>query len=154
MGTTVTSGGQVLFSQQWLWQLPTKKFRECHTKCQVPSLLGSWSPEHHGNGSSGQLPAQPGSSCLCSGHIVLSFPCHLHLFNPGFLRTCEHVTLSVSQEDNSRQGKTDQVQMDPRDSELAAGMGCNRHGRRESRARQGLKDSSRPLCQWPEGTEG
>lgn len=46
----------------------------------------------------------------------------------GFLRTCEHVTLSVSQEHNSRQTKTDQVQTDPRNREPAAGMGCSRQG--------------------------
>lgn len=29
VGATVT--GRALFSQQWLWWLPTRKFRECHT---------------------------------------------------------------------------------------------------------------------------
>lgn len=31
MGATVTSGGQMLCSQQWLRWLPTGKFREQHT---------------------------------------------------------------------------------------------------------------------------
>lgn len=30
VGATVTSGGEALFSQQWLWWLPTRKFWECH----------------------------------------------------------------------------------------------------------------------------
>lgn len=64
MGATVTSGGQVLFSQQWLQWLPTRKFREQHTKYQVPSVLGSWRPEHHGNGSSGKLTAWSGKQLL------------------------------------------------------------------------------------------
>lgn len=37
MGATVTSGGQVLFSQQWLQWLPTRKFREVTLK--VKSLV-------------------------------------------------------------------------------------------------------------------
>lgn len=60
-----------------------------------------------GMGTQGSCQPRLGSSCLCTGHMVLSFRCYL--IYPGFLRICEHVTLSVSQEDNSRQGKTDQV---------------------------------------------
>lgn len=50
------------------------------------------------------------------------------IYLTGLLRTCEHVTLSVRQEHNSRQTKTDQVQTDPRNREPAAGMGCSRPG--------------------------
>lgn len=88
MGLTVTrtSGGQtgtlqppkashhLLAPHETLPGMTARKFRECHTRCPVPCVLGSWGPGHHGNGSSGQPPAQAGKQLVVesSGHMVLS----------------------------------------------------------------------------------
>lgn len=129
---TSTSGGQSgtlrspkaavashhLAPHETLPGMTARKFRECHTKRQVPSLLGSWGPGHRGNGRSGWAAA----ACGSNDHMVLSFPGHPHLFTSGSQES-EHVTPSVTM---AGQGKTDQVQMFPRERELASGVGCSR----------------------------
>lgn len=92
---------------------------------------------------------------MAAACVVVTWSPALHttsIYLTGLLRTCEHVTLSVNQEHNSRQTKTDQVQTDPRNREPAAGGAVAGKGR-ESRARQGLKNSSRHLSQRPEGAK-